>query len=531
MEFSFSQCPIHLELQQVFFCNECEELLCRRCMMDNHRLHDYDETEAVLKTRYALVEKLMKPASQVLLNSKVKKDYSDRRNKLAAYQEEVKLSLKSHFERVHKYLSDREMHLLACLQNMMEREYVSIEDSESNLAQLSSELQIAVTSARKLLQESKSISVLGELKRLSVDLEKIVDAISKLCSSMEAKGKGFELVFSDEDDAILKHAIDKFGVLLDSTNAPFSSPGHSTKHSLSRIVSLPAMSLADEHFSNFDTQASVFQPTAIISCTEKGKNFYPCGISVGSNNLITVSDLHNNFVKVLTNTGKIIDSIEVNKGSQPFRGPCALHVDKNNDIYILERESKSIRKYTNGSLLDLGKFHKQFNDPRGVLVVKDKIYVTDWKNNCIHSISLVNNKLTYQSSFGEGFLKQPAGIAFSDCDHKIVVSDQENHCVWVLSEEGEVVNVVGGEKGALLGMLNSPYGVAVTGDGKVVIAEKGNARISLFSLQGSHLCSFGCKGSNPGQFNHLRHVCTNLSNQILVADEMNQRIQVFDITL
>ena len=530
MESSLPQCPIHFDLKQVFFCVECEELLCRRCMMDNHRLHDYDETEVVLDKRYALVHEIIEPAKKVLADGKEAKDFTDPRNKLSAHHNELKMAIKHQIEKIHKYVSDREMHLLSCLENMVESEYVAIECAESEYAELLLKLEGNVACAQKLTEDSKTTSMLTEAKRLSLAIEKDIETLSKLTSPVQERVKCIEIIFEEDDNAILKHAIDKMGVLLESNDMLHSeSGGTSKRYSLPRNVSLPSMPFIDERNPKLDSQVSILQPTAVISCTEKGKNFYPCGIGVGSNNLITVSDLHNNFVKVLTNTGKIIDSIETNKGC-PFKGPCALHVDVNNDIYILERDSNSIRKYANGSLLDLGKFNKQFSDPRGILVLKEKVYVTDWKNSCVHLLILTNNKLTYQSSIGRDFLKQPAGIAFSNCDGKIVVSDQENHCVWILSKEGDLVNVVGGERGDCLGMLNSPYGVAVTNDGKVVIAEKGNARISLFSIQGSYLYTFGCKGSSPGEFNQLRHVCTNLNNQVLVADEMNQRIQIFDIS-
>lgn len=527
-------CPIHLNLKQVFFCLECDELLCRRCMMDNHRLHNYDETEAITNKRSAAVSDLLGPAEAILANGK-EIDFSCLKEKLGAYHKELKMTLKSHFEKIHKHLGDREAYLLTCLECMIEKEYKKIEDAEKDFILLASKLKNTIANAKKkMMEEPKSISMITEGKQLSCDLEKDIESMNSMCTHITTKGEHVKLIFKEDDSMMLKRDIDKLGALFDANEDDVFTQNQASgrPRSLSRNISLPVLSLHPKTFTD-DTESnssiSTVQPAAIISCTEKGKKFYPCGIAVGNNNLITVSDLHNNFVKVLTSTGKVIDTIESSKGSNAFKGPCALYVDKSDDIFILERDSKSIRKYTNGSLLDLGRFNKQFNDPRGILVLNEKVYVTDWKNNCIHILSLTNNKLNYQSSVGEGYLKQPTGIGYSASDEKIVVSDQENHCVWVITPEGDIINVIGGEKGSRLGMLNGPYGVAVTGDGKVVISEKGNSRLSVFSLQGSHIFSFGCKGSNPGQFNQLRHVCTNFNKQILVADEMNQRVQIFDI--
>lgn len=492
--------------------------------MDNHRLHNYDETEVVVNMRSAAISDLIGPVERALKSNEESFDVSGGKEKFAAHHKELKVSLKHQFERIHEHVSDREIYLLACLQSFIEKECLKIEDAGRDFQQLSSESRNSIANALRAVEEPKGILLLTEGKKILRDLEKSIESLQSTCQRVNLKDN---LVF-EADALTLKNSIAKFGALIDANN---ETVHHSVKsRSLSRNISLPVISLhsklTDQPES--DPSISVLQPAAVISCTEKGKKFYPCGIAVGSNNLITVSDLHNNFVKVLTGTGKVIDTIENNKGSHSIRGPCALHVDQSNDIYVLERDSKSIRKYTNGSLLDLGKFNKQIDDPRGILVFKERVYITDWKKNCIHILTLSCNKLNYLSAVGEGYLKQPAGIA-SDNNDKIVVCDQENHCVWVLTPDGDVENVIGGEKGNQLGMLNVPYGVAVTGDGKVVISEKGNCRLSVFSLQGSHLFSFGCKGSDPGQFNQLRHVCTNFNKQVLVADEMNQRVQIFDL--
>lgn len=498
--------------------------------MDNHRLHNYDETEVLISKRSAAVNDLLETAETLISEGEDKVDFNDMKRKSTACHKEMMMALASQFESFHKYFSDRENFLLKCLQTMMERDHADIGDAEKDFMQLTSKFQSIVADAQKLLDQPKGVSFIAESKRLSRDLE---ENIGKVCNPPVMKDKSVQLIFTDEESKVLKDCVDKLGALVDAEKVPFKSgvlTPNLGRGKLSKNRSLPAISLHSKTSTsdNIETDSNILQPAAIISCTEKGKKFYPCGVAVGSNNLITVSDLHNNFVKVLTGTGKVIDTIESSKGSHALKGPCALNVDRGNDIYILERESKSIGKYTNGSLIDLGKF-KQFDDPRGILVIKEKVYVTDWEKNCIHVLTLVCNKLSYQSMIGESCLKQPAGIACDNSNEKIVVCDQENHCVWVLTPEGDVINVIGGERGSRLGMLNVPYGVAVTGDGKVIISEKGNCRLSVFSLHGSHLFSFGSKGSNPGQFNQLRHICTNFNKQVLVADELNQRVQIFDI--
>lgn len=490
--------------------------------MDNHRLHDYDETEVVISKRSTAVSDSLKVSRGLLVQSQERADFSDLREKLATCHNNLKFSLQNYFGNIHKQLHDREKYLLQCLQDMIEKECVKIENAEKEFAKLIAQFESTLLDANRFLDGPKSASLIAEGKGLLQDLEKIAASMKKLMDFVTPNEVNcVQLIFTDEDNVALKTKVAGLGSIVSAHDSEGVSPA-STRRRLHKNVSLPAMS-SFHSISAQHTEALV-QPAAVITCTEKGKKFYPRGIAVGSNNLITVSDLHNNFVKVLTGTGKVIDTIESSKGSHALKGPCAINVDEDNDIYILERDSKGIRKYTNGSLVDLGKFSKQFDDPRGILVLKEKVYVSDWKRNCIHVLSLACNKLSYQSSIGEKYLKQPAGIAYDRCDGKLVVCDQENHCVWVITPGGEVINVIGGDSG----VLHMPYGVAVTSDGKVVVSEKGKCCLSVFALDGSHLFSFGTKGSGPGQFNQLRHICTNFNKQILVADELNQRVQIFD---
>ncbi len=508
--------------------------------MDNHRLHKYDETEVFINRMSISLQELLQLAALHTSEGKMKKDFFIERSKLLANLEGMKKLIQLNFEGVRKLLEDRETYLMTCLQNLMDQEHLKIDAAEGNFRHLVAKFENNIASAQDLISKPNNILLATKGKMLSLKLKDNIDCITEAFVSTIGEDKTIRIFF--KEDEIMKKAIDAFGVIVQGDDLYYkgvtSNSCHDTQYTkqrqsiLSRNISLPAIlssrAPSDDVSLNPHSQAynCLKQPTAIISCSEKGQNFHPCGIAVGTNNLITVSDLHCNSVKVLTSTGKIIDAIESNKG---FKGPCALHVNKNNDIYIIEREAKCIRKYTNGLLTDLGKFGKQFSDPRGITAYNDKLYVTDWKCNCIHILTLVNNKLIYHSSIGEGFLKQPAGIVYDENEDQIIVADQENHCVWVLTSKGDVINPIGGEKGNNPGMLNAPYGVAITTDGKVIISEKGNSRISVFSKQGVYMFNFGSKGSDPGKFNQVRHVCVNHNNQILVADEMNQRVQIFDI--
>ena len=80
------------------------------------------------------------------------------------------------------------------------------------------------------------------------------------------------------------------------------------------------------------------------------------------------------------------------------------------------------------------------------------------------------------------------------------------------------------------GQLHTPFGVAVDQHCNIIISECGNHRISIFTPGGQFLRNFGCKGSQLGMFRSPRLLCFNYQGMLVVTDEQNQRLQLFDLS-
>ena len=83
-----------------------------------------------------------------------------------------------------------------------------------------------------------------------------------------------------------------------------------------------------------------------------------------------------------------------------------------------------------------------------------------------------------------------------------------------------------GEKGSGVGMLIGPIGVAVTAKDEVVVADNQNHRVQVFDSNGTFLRSFGHKGENAGEFKNPTGIAINKDRNILVSECYNHRVQI-----
>jgi DNA-binding beta-propeller fold protein YncE len=78
------------------------------------------------------------------------------------------------------------------------------------------------------------------------------------------------------------------------------------------------------------------------------------------------------------------------------------------------------------------------------------------------------------------------------------------------------------------GPFNLPTDVAFTPGGEMFITDGyGNARVHKFAADGTHLFSWGEPGTAPGQFNLPHGVWIDRQGRVLVCDRENDRVQVF----
>ena len=120
---------------------------------------------------------------------------------------------------------------------------------------------------------------------------------------------------------------------------------------------------------------------------------------------------------------------------------------------------------------------------------------------------------------------KPSGLSVNS-KGQIAVVDSGRDCVFIIDMEGNCLRKVGchGNKG---GQLYGPEDVTYLNDDNILVADELNHRIQQFNVQtGNFVKSFGKKGTRGGEFQSPVSVCVDDEGRVIVADYFNHRVQV-----
>ena len=127
-----------------------------------------------------------------------------------------------------------------------------------------------------------------------------------------------------------------------------------------------------------------------------------------------------------------------------------------------------------------------------------------------------------------GDLQGPRGVAVSD-DGRVIVSECSASIVSILSNEGKLKSFGKGTNNIIFSVT---YGLVITKNSYIIVADSENHRIQRISMDGQYVTSFGCFGSGPMQFNYPQGIAISPENKfIYIADLNNHRIQIFSCDL
>jgi len=242
----------------------------------------------------------------------------------------------------------------------------------------------------------------------------------------------------------------------------------------------------------------------------------PFTVQVTERELVVVGELDLKFFP--GDVPEKLYRIAINTGGKmvvtDFNGHC---------VYVFDKDGNCLRK-----LGGKGANSGQFNMPSGVSFVNDsEILIAEELNHRIQHINIQTG--TVMKSFGKcgagkGEFKNAADVCLDD-EGRIVVTEGCGHRIQVLSKDGQTISILGNRdpEKLLYPMSCTPY------KNMFLVADSGNDCIKVLDQSGTLLYKFGKRGNQDGQFKWPRHMHLDSSNNILVCDAKNNRVQQFSL--
>ena len=262
---------------------------------------------------------------------------------------------------------------------------------------------------------------------------------------------------------------------------------------------------------------------------------YPTHIATGQNGEIVVASYMSHQVHVYNRDYQPLCTFGSNGLIDgQFICPSGIAVDRRNRVYVSSMNKVDIFTIEGQFLNAVGQQGKgplQFSNAAAIAVGKGGvIYIADTQNN---RIQVLNNDLTYRTSFsegckvlGSGHLNQPQAVAINS-EGNLFVTDTMNHAVQVFSPDGKfLLKFVKYGPATTPGATCTPGAIAIDRHDNVYVGSV-TGTISIFDKEGTFLRQFGSYGSELGQFSQIKGMHIDRKGRLYVCEWVVNRIQIF----
>ena len=212
-----------------------------------------------------------------------------------------------------------------------------------------------------------------------------------------------------------------------------------------------------------------------------------------------------------------------------LNSPRRVVVTSNERLVVTEKDSISVRDL-HGKLIKRivppeDGLQRVYIDPHGVVISNNGVmFVTDFGSHRLLKLSCDGKllKATGGRGGGPGQLDDPRGITLTS--NKLFVCDRDNDRVQVFDTDLNFLDSFG-TRGSGVGEFSWPYDISTDRDGCLYVTDYANSRVQVFSQSGSFLRSFG-KRRGPGELSGPRGIHVH-NEHVYIAESYSLRVLVF----
>lgn len=554
-----SFCSVHLSERLCYFCQTCEQTICRQCSRSTHEQHECRNIAEVTKTFKVNMVNL---AEQIKGKKKLLSE------QVSLIKEEI-LTVENQKKEISSSVEEYFQMLIEAIKNRMNE---LVNEVESHC---STKLE-ALFSKQKTLQQSVqhasdcclftdcAVRQGSDVEILSVG-QTVINRLSSLVEEIEQNSGGHELEnearssveFFAESEKIMNDISHLGHVKVQSSSTPceptlcFLSPAKEPQHVITGEVNrmtLTAVSQQGKRQQRGGDKVKLSFSLASSRVTPENAGFkYGCQDNKdGTYSLAYVITKPNTYwLHVSVNGCPVADSpvtvtvrprdwigshlILRSEDCGGFSHPYSVIADSHDHLLVADSHNHRIKILSlKGEVLksfgSQGIVEGQFNFPyclalnrRGNLIV-----VSDSQNHRVQIVTPSGRLVKSFGGFGDevGKLKHPLGVAI-DSDDVIYVADSGNSRIQIFSREGIPRGLIVSKE------MACPWGVAISQTGHIVATDYNNHRVCVFNKDGSVALQFGSRGDTDGLLNNPAGITVDDQGQYVVADRSNHRVQIF----
>ena len=565
-------CKVHEE-QAKIYCYDCKTLICRDCVVKDHRDHEYEFVKkAAPETKKKLMEHLT-PLCEVQAGIQgAVRNMEGAKAEIVAMDESMTTSIKRSFQELRDILDKREKELLAetaatvekkmnnltvqqkklemssgTIQSLVEFVERNIENAtDEELMTFNTQMMTRISEETEKQQKANTelapvekadkvviIGLASDLKKQCQDKASIVNlpmniAVEK-AKAIHVVGQRSQLIFrlTSQDGrpvtcmtpsvkAIIKSKVD---------GSCIEAGAVCTKQGTYQIEFTPTVRGRHQlEVMMYDNQPVLREPVEMFMkipptmLGEPVRSFHIEGnakcisLNLSEEILVTVGK----EIVVFDRSGKKLYSISNDKLTDP-QGVAV----SESGIFVADRGSHSLLKFDKtGKLLKSvggeGRGKGQFQSPNGLTVVGDKVIVCDGGN---HRLQVFTSDLVFvrqfgSHGFGNGLFILPVDVTHDKDGRNLYVSDFTSLRVEMFTMQGKYLRCLVAE-----GDITCPTGIAT--DGKLLYISQLDGLLQIYRKNGDKVCSF------PAMSGNLWCVAVDQDGFIYVCSRINSQVIIF----
>ena len=254
----------------------------------------------------------------------------------------------------------------------------------------------------------------------------------------------------------------------------------------------------------------------------------PYGIAFNSRGERVVSEWGSHQIAIFDIRGQRIRTFG-SYGDSPEQMvlPSGIAIDDMDNMYV--SSYNKLQKFTsNGELMKCvgqrGSKKGEFDDPRGLALHNNQVYLCDSNNHRIQVFDLDLNFIQSIGSHGKGTgeFDVPLDVQFDTAGY-MYIAEFDNHRVQVLDRSGHYIRVFGMEGNR---KLNGPSSLHIV-DKYVYVSDHTGHCIIVYDTSGRFVTLIDWWSRKEGEFVSLQCISSCANGFIYVCDKDKNRIQIF----